>query len=213
MNFIIFYVVCLFSLCIDSVYLFVYSVCLFYLYVCSIFDLFIQFVYLFCLYILLVYWLCLLLCCFAAACCACVQSRGAVFVEDISLIPMNSVVIFSAHGVSPSIREIARKRNLITIDATCPLVQKVHVYVQQKAREGFNIIIIGHKNHGNSFVISFYSSLSSLSLSFSAFLLLYTCILEVYVHRNSTHILDVNTSINLFFLLLKILLLFFLVLF
>lgn len=68
--------------------------------------------------------------------------------EDIEEVPPNSVVVFSAHGVSPEVRKAAECRNLLTIDATCPLVQKVHVYVQQKAKEGFQIVIIGHKNHG-----------------------------------------------------------------
>lgn len=77
-----------------------------------------------------------------------VQSRGAVFVESLQDVPRGAVVVFSAHGVPPALREEAASRELRTVDATCPLVQKVHVYVQQKAREGYHIVIIGHKNHG-----------------------------------------------------------------
>ncbi|KAL8447090.1 hypothetical protein Emed_004614 [Eimeria media] len=80
--------------------------------------------------------------------CKQLEDRGAIFVEDVKDVPKNSVLVFSAHGVSPEVREAANARNLVTIDATCPLVQKVHVYVQQKAKEGYQIVIIGHKNHG-----------------------------------------------------------------
>ncbi|KAL8446630.1 hypothetical protein Emag_004690 [Eimeria magna] len=79
--------------------------------------------------------------------CKQLEVRGAIFVEDVKDVPKNSVVVFSAHGVSPEVREAANARGLVTVDATCPLVQKVHVYVQQKAREGYQIVIIGHKNH------------------------------------------------------------------
>ncbi|KAL8272283.1 hypothetical protein Esti_003800 [Eimeria stiedai] len=79
--------------------------------------------------------------------CKQLEDRGAIFVEDVKDVPKNSVVVFSAHGVSPEVREAANARGLVTVDATCPLVQKVHVYVQQKAREGYQIVIIGHKSH------------------------------------------------------------------
>ncbi|CDJ56119.1 4-hydroxy-3-methylbut-2-enyl diphosphate reductase, related [Eimeria maxima] len=79
--------------------------------------------------------------------CKQLEERGAIFVENLSEVPLNSVVVFSAHGVSPHVRKKAKERNLTTIDATCPLVQKVHVYVHQKAQEGYHIIVIGHKDH------------------------------------------------------------------
>ncbi|XP_026190173.1 uncharacterized protein LOC34620694 [Cyclospora cayetanensis] len=79
--------------------------------------------------------------------CKQLEDRGAIFVEDIEEVPPNSVVVFSAHGIPPSVRDAAKARGLTTVDATCPLVQKVHVYVKQKANEGYQIVIIGHKNH------------------------------------------------------------------
>ena len=73
--------------------------------------------------------------------------RGAVFVDDIEEIPHESIVIFSAHGVSPAIKEKARKRNLICVDATCPLVTKVHAEAIRYAKREWQILLIGHKNH------------------------------------------------------------------
>jgi len=75
------------------------------------------------------------------------QERGVIFVEDLSCIPSNSVIIFSAHGVSKKVEEQAKQLNLITIDATCPLVQKVHKKAQKSAKNGSKMILIGHKNH------------------------------------------------------------------
>jgi len=75
------------------------------------------------------------------------EQKGAVFVEDISEIPEGSIVIFSAHGVSPKVREEARRRNLKVIDATCPLVHKVHKEVRKFAEEGYTIILVGHRGH------------------------------------------------------------------
>ncbi|SBT30731.1 4-hydroxy-3-methylbut-2-enyl diphosphate reductase, putative (LytB) [Plasmodium ovale wallikeri] len=75
------------------------------------------------------------------------EKKGAVFIEDLNDVPDGSILIYSAHGISPQIREIARKKKIIEIDATCPLVNKVHVYVQVKTKEGYKIILIGHKNH------------------------------------------------------------------
>jgi len=75
------------------------------------------------------------------------REKGAVFVEEISEIPANSVAIFSAHGVAPKVREEARAKNLRQIDATCPLVAKIHIEVEKYAREGKQIIYIGHKGH------------------------------------------------------------------
>ena len=74
-------------------------------------------------------------------------ARGAVFVEDLSEVPDGAVTIFSAHGVAPDVREDARRRKLSVIDATCPLVTKVHIEVVRYAKEGYSIILIGHRNH------------------------------------------------------------------
>lgn len=75
------------------------------------------------------------------------KQKGAVFVEDLDEIPRGSRVIYSAHGVSPAVREQAKERNLIEIDATCGLVTKVHSAVKRYAAKGYQIILIGHKNH------------------------------------------------------------------
>ncbi len=75
------------------------------------------------------------------------EQKGAIFVEDINEIPEGSIVIFSAHGVSPKVREEATKRKLRIIDATCPLVHKVHKEVRKFANEGYTIILVGHKGH------------------------------------------------------------------
>ncbi len=74
-------------------------------------------------------------------------AEGAVFVEDVNEIPEGSVVVFSAHGVSPAVREAARRRRLRVIDATCPLVTKVHLEALRYAREGYTILYIGHAGH------------------------------------------------------------------
>jgi len=73
--------------------------------------------------------------------------RGAVFVEDIADIPRGSVTVFSAHGVANRVAEQARRRGLRIIDATCPLVTKVHQQVQRYARERYSIVVIGHPGH------------------------------------------------------------------
>lgn len=73
--------------------------------------------------------------------------QGAIFVEDLDLVPEGSRIIYSAHGVSPKVREHAKKRNLIEIDATCGLVTKVHSAAKRYAEKGYHIILIGHKNH------------------------------------------------------------------
>jgi len=75
------------------------------------------------------------------------RSRGVRFVEEISEVPDGSIVVFSAHGVSPEIRAEARARSLVAIDATCPLVTKVHAEAIRYARKGFQILLIGHVNH------------------------------------------------------------------
>jgi 4-hydroxy-3-methylbut-2-enyl diphosphate reductase len=75
------------------------------------------------------------------------QERGVVFVEDISDIPNGSVVVYSAHGVSPQVREESTARGLTIIDATCPLVTKVHNEAKHFARKGYFMIYIGHEGH------------------------------------------------------------------
>jgi 4-hydroxy-3-methylbut-2-en-1-yl diphosphate reductase len=74
-------------------------------------------------------------------------SQGAVFVENLEEVPTGAAVIFSAHGVSPAVREEARARQLHIIDATCPLVTKVHLEVIRYARENYTIVLIGHRDH------------------------------------------------------------------
>lgn len=75
------------------------------------------------------------------------EKMGAIFIEDLDLVPEGERLIYSAHGVSPAIREIAKKRNLVEIDATCSLVTRVHSAAKRYASKGYNIILIGHKNH------------------------------------------------------------------
>lgn len=73
--------------------------------------------------------------------------KGAIFVDELTEVPPNSHLLFSAHGVSPEIRELARERNLVAIDATCPLVTKVHLEAIRFAKEGYTIVLIGHEGH------------------------------------------------------------------
>ncbi len=73
--------------------------------------------------------------------------RGAVFVEDLADVPHGSIVVFSAHGVSPAMREFAKIRNFTAVDATCPLVTKVHSEAIRYARQGYQILLVGHANH------------------------------------------------------------------
>lgn len=73
--------------------------------------------------------------------------KGAVFVDEIDEVPEGSLVILSAHGVSPDVLQRAREKHLNVIDATCPLVTKVHVEVKRFASEGLSIILIGHEGH------------------------------------------------------------------
>lgn len=75
------------------------------------------------------------------------RGRGAIFVESVGAVPLGAVLIFSAHGVPPTVREEAQARQLRVIDATCPLVTKVHLEALRFAREGRTIILIGHKDH------------------------------------------------------------------
>ena len=75
------------------------------------------------------------------------EALGAVFVEETEEVPEGAVVVFSAHGVAPSVHEEAQARNLRTIDATCPLVTKVHAEARRFDREGYDILLIGHEGH------------------------------------------------------------------
>ena len=75
------------------------------------------------------------------------RDRGAIFVEEIDEIPDNSLVIFSAHGVSSAVEEETKSRNLNFFDATCPLVTKVHMEVRKHARANKDIILVGHEGH------------------------------------------------------------------
>ncbi len=75
------------------------------------------------------------------------QGKGAVFVNSLEEIPVDSTVLFSAHGVSPEIRRVAKERRLNAIDATCPLVTKVHLEAIKFAKEHYTIVLIGHEGH------------------------------------------------------------------
>ena len=75
------------------------------------------------------------------------EERGAVFVDDTEQVPEGAHVVFSAHGVSPAVRESAVRRNLLTLDASCPLVTKVHNEAKRFARDGYQILLVGHEGH------------------------------------------------------------------
>ncbi|MBV8267958.1 MAG: 4-hydroxy-3-methylbut-2-enyl diphosphate reductase [Planctomycetaceae bacterium] len=75
------------------------------------------------------------------------RRRGTVFVESLEEVPEGAPLLYSAHGVAPQVREQARRRKLRAIDATCPLVTKVHLEAVKYAREGYTIILIGHEGH------------------------------------------------------------------
>jgi len=75
------------------------------------------------------------------------KALGAIFVEELDEVPAGARVIYSAHGVAPEVRTQARQRNLKVIDATCPLVTKVHLEAKKFARQGYTIVLIGHKDH------------------------------------------------------------------
>ena len=75
------------------------------------------------------------------------EKRGAIFVEEVDEVPEGSILVFSAHGVSPAVVAAADARGLNTIDATCPLVTKVHREVQRFAKEGYDILLVGHEGH------------------------------------------------------------------
>ncbi len=75
------------------------------------------------------------------------EERGAIFVEELDAVPLGSTVVFSAHGVSPAVQAEAQERGLRAIDATCPLVTKVHQEAKRFARDGLEILLIGHAGH------------------------------------------------------------------
>ena len=75
------------------------------------------------------------------------RGAGAIFVEELDEVPAGARVIYSAHGVAPAVRAQARERSLQVIDATCPLVTKVHLEAVKFARKGYTIVLIGHKDH------------------------------------------------------------------
>lgn len=73
--------------------------------------------------------------------------KGAIFVNELDEVPEGKRVIFSAHGVSPAVREMAKKRQLKVVDATCPLVTKVHVEAIKFAKQGYSLVLVGHRDH------------------------------------------------------------------
>ena len=75
------------------------------------------------------------------------EQRGVIFVEDLDDVPPGSNVVFSAHGVSPAVRQQAQERGLNVVDATCPLVSKVHREITRFSRQGYHILYIGHRGH------------------------------------------------------------------
>jgi len=75
------------------------------------------------------------------------RGAGAIFIEELNEVPEGARVIFSAHGVSPAVREQAKQRRLQVIDATCPLVTKVHLEAVRFAKQGYTIVLIGHRDH------------------------------------------------------------------
>ena len=75
------------------------------------------------------------------------SERGAIFVEEETEVPEGEIVVFSAHGVAPAVHERSAERRLRTIDATCPLVTKVHVEARKFASDGYTIILVGHEGH------------------------------------------------------------------
>ena len=75
------------------------------------------------------------------------EQRGVIFVEETDEVPEGAHLVFSAHGISPAVRESAVQRNLLTLDATCPLVTKVHNEAKRFARHGYHILLVGHEGH------------------------------------------------------------------
>ena len=75
------------------------------------------------------------------------RARGAIFVESVDDVPKGATLVFSAHGIAPAVREAARNRGLVSIDATCPLVTKVHTQARRYAAGGYRLVFIGHAGH------------------------------------------------------------------
>jgi 4-hydroxy-3-methylbut-2-en-1-yl diphosphate reductase len=75
------------------------------------------------------------------------RAKGAIFTDELAAIPRGAVVIFSAHGISPAVRREAAERGLRALDATCPLVTKVHLEALRHAKEGLTIVLVGHRHH------------------------------------------------------------------
>ncbi|HTO06111.1 MAG TPA: 4-hydroxy-3-methylbut-2-enyl diphosphate reductase [Myxococcota bacterium] len=75
------------------------------------------------------------------------RAKGAIFTDDLADVPEGALVVFSAHGISPAVRAEAERRKLRTLDATCPLVTKVHVEATRFAREGYEMVLVGHRGH------------------------------------------------------------------
>ncbi len=75
------------------------------------------------------------------------EDRGAIFVDELEEVPLGATVVFSAHGVAPTVHDEAKERSLRTIDATCPLVTKVHSEARRFAHDGYDIVLIGHEGH------------------------------------------------------------------
>jgi hypothetical protein len=73
--------------------------------------------------------------------------KGAIFVNELDEVPEGARVIYSAHGVSPAVRQHAKERGLKVIDATCPLVTKVHVEAIKFAKQGYSLVLVGHRDH------------------------------------------------------------------
>jgi 4-hydroxy-3-methylbut-2-enyl diphosphate reductase len=107
------------------------------------------------------------------------RSRGAIFVDQVSDVPPGAVLVFSAHGVATAVVRAARERGLRVIDATCPLVTKVHLQAQRYSREGWPVIMIGHRGHdevegtlgsidGPSMVVSDVADVARLPLAAGA---------------------------------------------
>src|SRR5579859_1933242 len=103
------------------------------------------------------------------------REAGAIFVEELKEVPPGARAIFSAHGVAPSVRRQAKERSLDVIDATCPLVTKVHLEAVRFARDGYTVVLIGHKDHdevigtlgevpGSSFLVETVEDVDHLEL-------------------------------------------------
>jgi 4-hydroxy-3-methylbut-2-enyl diphosphate reductase len=75
------------------------------------------------------------------------RERGVTFVDRVEEVPVGSLLVYSAHGISPEVRQAARERQLREVDATCPLVTKVHMEVVRYARDGYTILFVGHRRH------------------------------------------------------------------